>query len=400
MALTARKILVGVSGGIAVYKICELVRLLTKAGALVNVVMTKSATNFVHPQTFETLTGNPAEMDLFKPRTLYKDDASVLHVDLARRAELMLIAPATANIIGKMASGICDDLLSTIYVCFEGPVMIAPAMNGKMYLHPAVQANLKLLKSRGVEEIVPETGDLACGEHDVGRMAEPETIFAAVERALSSGGRLAGKSIVVTAGATREPLDPIRFVSNHSTGYFGVAIAYRLASEGASVTLIAAHTEAAPAAQVTVERVETAEDLRLACRKHFGKCDALVMTAAVADFSPEKAPEKIRRGGGALTVKMTPTADILAELATIKKDQIVVGVSAETTNVIASSAKKLAAKGLDLIVATQVGNGQSPFGPGSMKAALVTRSVKGELEDVDKETWADRVVEWLVERLQ
>ena len=162
MPLSGRKILVGVSGGIAAYKVCELVRLLTKTGSLVNVVMTKSATNFVHPQTFETLTGNPVETDLFKPRTLYKDEASVLHVDLARRADLMLIAPATANVIAKMAAGICDDLLSTVYVCFDGPVMIAPAMNGKMYLHPAVQTNLRLLKERGVVEVVPETGDLAC----------------------------------------------------------------------------------------------------------------------------------------------------------------------------------------------------------------------------------------------
>jgi phosphopantothenoylcysteine decarboxylase/phosphopantothenate--cysteine ligase len=400
MPLSGRKILVGVSGGIAAYKVCELVRLLTKTGSLVNVVMTKSATNFVHPQTFETLTGNPVETDLFKPRTLYKDEASVLHVDLARRADLMLIAPATANVIAKMAAGICDDLLSTVYVCFDGPVMIAPAMNGKMYLHPAVQTNLRLLKERGVVEVVPETGDLACGEHDVGRMAEPETIFAAVERHLSAQARLFGKCVVVTAGATREPLDPIRFVSNRSTGFLGMKISDMLAREGADVTLITAHTEATPTMPVKVVHVETAEDLRLACRKHFGKCDALVMTAAVADFRPEQAPEKIRRGGGVLTVKMTPTTDILAELATLKKDQVVVGVSAETSNVLASSAKKLSAKCLDLIVATQVSGDHPPFGSGTMKAALVTRASKGELEEADKNEWARRVVQWLVDRLQ
>jgi len=348
--LRDREILLGVTGGIAAYKACELVRLLIKQGAKVQVVMTGAATQFVSPLTFETLSQQPVYSGLFE-----KGVSPLVHIELADRAELLVIAPATADIIGKLANGIADDLLTTLYLATKAKVLVCPAMNVNMYEHPAFQENLARLKKRGVEILEPGEGELACGWEGKGRLPEPEIIVAACESMLSPKD-LAGKKFLVTAGPTREAVDPVRYISNRSSGKMGYALAAAARARGAEVTLVSGPASIAAPAGVTLVKVESAEEMKKACDRHFKDADVIIKAAAVADFRPRaQAREKIKKAKTTLVMELENTVDILAELGKKKrKGQILVGFAAETQDLIKNAKKKLREKNLDLIVANDV----------------------------------------------
>lgn len=350
--LAGQKIVLGVSGGIAAYKAVELLRLLVKAGANVYVVMTENAKEFITPLTFETLSGRPVYHRIFGSG----QSASMEHIRAAENAGLMVIAPATANTLGKMAHGLADDPLSTLYAAFAGRVLVAPAMNDQMWAHEAVQENLRKLKQRGVEVVEPESGELACGVIGQGRLAEPSAILDAVLECLAKAQDLKGRRILVTAGPTREPIDPVRFITNHSSGKMGYAVARQAARRGAQVTLISGPTRLDPPSGVKVLSCQRAAEMRDLVMEHFPDCEVLVMTAAVGDFAPEQTrKEKIKKHGGEpLVLNLKPTPDILKEVSARKTHQVVVGFAAESENVVQSALDKLQRKKLDLIVANDI----------------------------------------------
>ncbi|MCF8721016.1 bifunctional phosphopantothenoylcysteine decarboxylase/phosphopantothenate--cysteine ligase CoaBC [Nitrospina gracilis] len=350
--MTGKKIVLGVSGGIAAYKAVELLRLLVKAGAEVYVVMTENAKQFITPLTFEALSGHPVYHRIFDSER----SASMEHIRAAEDAELMVVAPSTANTIGKMANGLADDPLSTLYAAFAGTVIVAPAMNDQMWANEAVQDNLRKLKMRGVGVVEPESGELACGVIGQGRLAEPQIIFEAVQKRLVQKQDWAGRRVLVTAGPTREPIDPVRFITNHSSGKMGYAIAEEARKRGAVVTLISGPTSLDAPAGVEVIPCQRASEMRDLVLEHFTNCDVLVMTAAVGDFAPaDIQKEKIKKSGGQpLVLNLQPTPDILKEVAARKTHQTVVGFAAESENVVQSALGKLQRKQLDLIVANDI----------------------------------------------
>ena len=299
----------GVSGGIAAYKICELVRLLIRAGAKVQVVMTENAARFVNPLTFETLSQKPVHIRMFDSGT-----GPLKHIELADKAELLAIAPATADIIGKIANGVADDLLSTLYLATKAKVLVCPAMNVNMYEHPAVQDNLINLKSRGVMVLEPDSGELACGWEGKGRLPEPEVILEACEYAVVEKD-FSGKMFMITAGPTREAIDPVRFISNRSSGKMGYALSRAAKARGAEVILISGPTNLRAPLGVKLVRVENAEQMMKACAKYSQDADVIIKAAAVADFTPRiKAGAKIKKEKGAPVLEFTRTPDILGEL--------------------------------------------------------------------------------------
>jgi len=355
-ALRGARILLGVSGGIACYKAVELARLLGKRGALVQVVMTEAATRFVGSITFASLTHRPAYTDLFE------EEDRVLHVRLAREADLVVVAPATANVIAKMAHGISDDLLSAVLLTAACPAIVAPAMHTEMWEHAAAQANVATLRSRGVRIVDPESGELAGGDEGMGRLAEPAAVVAAVAETFAHGRDLAGVRFLVTAGGTQEPIDPVRFIGNRSSGKQGFAVAKEAARRGAEVTLVTGPTWLADPDRVDVVRVRTAEEMRNEVVARYDGSDVVVKAAAVADFRPaDPAAQKIRKDEGTPTIALIPTVDILAELGRTKTHQLLVGFSAETEDAVARARKKMAAKHLDLIVTNIVGRPGSGF---------------------------------------
>jgi phosphopantothenoylcysteine decarboxylase/phosphopantothenate--cysteine ligase len=344
--LSDKKIIVGVTGGIAAYKTCEIVRRLKKLGSEVIVIMTKSAQKFVTPLTFETLSENEVVTETFPEKKL----VGVRHVSLAQWADLILIAPATANIIGKIRGGIADDILSTVVISTKSPVMMAPSMNVNMWENPVFQENLQYLKDKGNIFMEPETGLLACGSGK-GRLPEPETIVQEVVRFLTGKKDLEGRSILVTAGRTREHLDPVRYLSNRSSGKMGYAMAEVAKRRGAKVTLICGPTNLPPPAGVEFISIESAKEMHSAVKSRFAKTDALIMAAAVSDFVPTVIPQnKIKRKEGEILLKLQPSVDILKEMGKRKKKQIMVGFSLETEDEIKNSKRKLKEKNLDLIV--------------------------------------------------
>jgi phosphopantothenoylcysteine decarboxylase/phosphopantothenate--cysteine ligase len=344
--LKDKKIIVGISGGIAAYKACEIVRRLKKLDAQVIVVMTASAQKFITPLTLETLSGNEVVTEMFPEKKV----VGVRHVNLAQWADLILIAPATANVIGKIKSGIADDILTTVVISTKSPVMFAPAMNVNMWENPIFQENLEYLKNKGYQFIEPETGDLACGAGK-GRLPEPEVIVDWVVKRLTGKRDLEGKSILVTAGRTQEPLDPIRYISNRSSGKMGYALAQAAKRRGAKVTLISGPSALAAPPEVDLVKVETAKEMHSAVKTNFTKADALIMAAAVADFVPSRtASEKIKKSAGEISLKFKPAVDVLKEMGKRKGKRIVVGFSLETEEEIRNSKKKLSEKNLDLIV--------------------------------------------------
>ena len=373
ISLQGKKIVLGVSGGIAAYKAVELLRLLVREKADVFVVMSANAEKFITPLTFESLSENPVYHAVFGEQST----ASMPHIRAAENADLLVVAPATAGAIGKMACGLADDALSNLYLAFRGPVLLAPAMNDGMYANPAVQENIIRMKERGVEFIDPEEGELACGTVGQGRLADPARILQAVRNRLGRDEDLKGLNILVTAGPTQEPLDPVRYISNPSSGKMGYAVAEQARLRGAHVTLISGPTHLASPYGVKTIRCKQAGEMLSLVNRHFPDCDVLVMVAAVGDFAPEKVQkEKIKKKGESLELKLKPTPDILREVAGTKTRQMVVGFAAESQNVIQSAQEKLKKKNLDLIVANDISAPGIGFQSDSNQVTLIDKEGK------------------------
>jgi phosphopantothenoylcysteine decarboxylase/phosphopantothenate--cysteine ligase len=363
-----KNVLIGVAGGIAAYKVVELARMLVRAGVRVKVIMTSAGEKFVTPLTFRTISGNPVAT------SMWSDPASPLpHISLSDEADLILVAPATANIIAKYAKGVADDLLSTTLLAARGTVVVAPAMNTRMYLHPSTQENLAALNERGVVIVEPVEGELACGDEGIGRMAEPSKIMEVLKRELRRTSDLAGKRIVVTAGATREHMDPVRFISNPSTGRMGFVVAERASRRGAEVVLVSGPTNLACPAGVELVPVVSAAEMMNAVTDNLLGADVLVMAAAVADFRPTvRMPKKVKKRDGIPDIGLELTKDIITEVKKSKSKCIVVGFAAETDNVIENAKKKLAEKGMDMVVANKVGEPGSGFAAETNSAAVIS----------------------------
>jgi phosphopantothenoylcysteine decarboxylase/phosphopantothenate--cysteine ligase len=363
----------GVAGGIGAYKAVEAARLLQKQGHDVRVVMTRNARRFVGPLTFEAITRHPVVTSQFVPGL----NASIEHIDLASTIDLLLVAPATANVLGKFAHGIADDFLSSLYLATKAPVVIAPSMNTHMWEHPAVRDNVATLAARGVQFIEPGSGYLACGWIGTGRLAEPDVIASAVDRILSPRQSLAGRRVLVTAGPTYEDVDPVRFIGNRSSGRMGFALAAEARARGAEVTLIAGPTSLEPPPTLDVIRVRSAREMRDAVIDRAPAMDAIVMAAAVADYTRRGGPssQKLDRGAP-LTLDLEPTGDILAELGRQRADRptpVLVGFAAQAGAPADAARRKLAAKGADLIVGNDISAPGSGFDVETNQVVLVTR---------------------------
>ncbi|CAM3187868.1 bifunctional phosphopantothenoylcysteine decarboxylase/phosphopantothenate--cysteine ligase CoaBC [Sporolactobacillus spathodeae] len=358
MGIAGKTVIVGVTGGIAAYKAAELVRLLVKAGASVHVVMTKAAEQFIGAVTFQALTRHHVHCSVFTD----EKEGQIAHIDLADHADLIVIAPATADTLARLAAGRADDMLTAVVLAARCPVLVAPAMNSNMYQHPAVQHNIKLLADYGYHFIGPESGKLACGWTGKGRLVAPEAIAArATEFFMEQQEKdapLRGKKILVTAGPTREGLDPVRFFSNLSTGKMGYAIAEQAARLGADVTLISGPVQLDAPPNVTIVRVVSALEMRAAVLRDYQNVDAVIQSAAVADYRPEEAhAQKIKKQDGPLLVRLVRNPDILKELGLKKEKQILIGFAAETENLEANAKRKLETKHLDLLVANLAADG-------------------------------------------
>lgn len=357
--LTGRKILVGVTGGIAAYKAAEVISRLRKLHAEVHVAMTKSATEFITPLTLQSLAANPVHVELFDEPKLW----NVEHIALAEHIDVVVVAPATANILTKMAIGLADDFLSTVLLATRVPVFAAPAMNQAMYHHPATQVNLALLKERGVHIIGPATGFQACGTEGVGRMSEPVEIVASLVRFFVGSDCLKGKKALVTAGGTQEPLDPVRYLGNRSSGRMGYAIAQALQEAGAETVLISAPTDLVTPPGVTRIAVQTALEMYDAVLARFSELDVVVKAAAVADYRPAvQSEQKIKKDGTNRTLELVPNPDILAELGRKKTSQVLIGFAAETENLLANAQHKMQKKNVNLLVANDITKPGAGFG--------------------------------------
>ncbi|MFN8535661.1 MAG: bifunctional phosphopantothenoylcysteine decarboxylase/phosphopantothenate--cysteine ligase CoaBC [Dehalococcoidia bacterium] len=385
-ALSGRRIVLGVSGSIAAYKAVQLASDLVKAGALVDTVLTAGALKFVQPLSFRAITHRLVAHDLWDPT----HPTGVIHVDLAVAADALLVAPATANTIARLALGLADDLLGCVALSTPAPILIAPAMESRMFEHPATQANLASLRDRGVRIIDPGVGHLASGATGVGRMAEPSVILGNLAATLGTDGDLVGCHIVVTAGGTREPIDPVRFLTNRSSGKQGYAIAAAARDRGARVTLISSADLPAPIS-VTVVPVATAEQMLNAVQEASANCDALIMAAAVADYRVAKAAsEKIKKSGASLRIDLVQNPDILA---TVRGPFVRVGFAAETEHLLDHAAAKLRAKDLDLIVANDVSAADAGFGVDTNRVTLLSPVGAEELPLLSKSDVADRVLD-------
>ena len=391
--LAEKRILLGVSGGIAAYKSVSLLRLLQKAGAEVRVVMTQAAQKFVQPLTFEALSHHRVYTDLFPA----SGDPDVVHVQLGKWADVILIAPATADFIGKLAHGLADDLLTCVLLATEAPVLIAPAMESQMWKHRAVQRNVRILRERGCEMVAPGEGPLASGAQGIGRVAEPEEIAEAVNAMMGAAQSLNGRHLVVTAGRTEQPIDPVRFITNRSTGKMGYAIAEQASRRGAEVTLISGPTELTAPAGVRVESIRTVADLKAATTRAYENADALIMTAAVLDFRPEEVAEsKIKKRDGGLLLRMLPNEDFLIPLGQNKGKRVVIGFAMETDNALENARKKLKEKNLDLIVLNELNVEGAGFGVDTNVVTLIEPHRDAvALPLMSKRDVADRILDWL-----
>ena len=348
--MNGRKILLIVGGGIAAYKACELIRLIRKAGGSVRCVLTAGGAEFITPMTLAAL----SEQQVFTSLFDLKDEAEMGHIQLSREADLVVVAPATADLLAKMAAGIADDLATTLLLATDKQVLAAPAMNVRMWQHEATRRNVARLRADGITVLEPDQGEMACGEYGPGRLPEPEAIFAAIEQALGGPGPLTGRHVIVTAGPTHEPIDPVRVIANRSSGKQGFAIAEALAALGAQVTLVAGPVELETPAGVARHDVETAQEMERAVLAAL-PADAAVLVAAVADWRVEPAREKLKKEAGPPVLDWRRTPDILAGLATIEeRPRLIVGFAAETENVAGEAAGKRARKGADWIVANDV----------------------------------------------
>lgn len=389
-ALQGRRILLGITGSIAAYKAAVLTRLLVRAGAEVRVVMTPLAKQFITPLTMATLTKHPILVDFFDP----ENGAWNSHVALGEWADCYLVAPATANTLAKMVAGVADNLLLTTYLSARCPVVVAPAMDLDMYAHTATQHNLAALAARGVRIVEPTEGELASGLQGKGRMAEPEQIVASLGAFFTEKKKLTGRHYVVTAGATIEPLDPVRFLSNHSSGKMGYAIAEALARRGARVTLVSGRTALAVPAGVERVDVLTAEEMYRAASEAFERADGAVMCAAVADYTPaEVADRKIEKGEGELVVRLRRTRDIAAELGARKGSRLLVGFALETHDEEAHAESKLERKHFDFIVLNSLRDAGACFRGDTNKVTLIDRAGREELPLLSKRKVAERIAD-------
>ncbi|MFB3904442.1 MAG: bifunctional phosphopantothenoylcysteine decarboxylase/phosphopantothenate--cysteine ligase CoaBC [Acidobacteriota bacterium] len=380
-------VILGVTGCIGAYKAALILRLLQKSGCEVFPVMTAHAQEFISALTLEKLSGHEVVSDLFQDH-----DTSIEHISLARRADVVLVAPATANILAKFAHGIADDFLSTLYVSTTAPVIVAPAMNVEMWRHPATQENVKILESRGVRVVHPESGYLACGEVGEGRLAEPESIVQAVLALLQGKQTLTGRRVLVTAGPTVEDLDAVRFISNRSSGKMGYAIASEAQRRGAAVVLISGPTHLDPPPGVEFVRVRSAREMAAAVLERFPATDALVMAAAVSDYQPAEPVEgKIKKDCRPLQLALVPTPDILKMLGQQKQAQILVGFAAESSNLREYALRKLQEKRLDLIVANNIAGPDAPFGSDFNRVIFLAPDGEEELPVLSKKEVAGRL---------
>ena len=391
--LKGKCVVLGVTGSIAAYKIANLASALVKLGADVNVIMTQNATNFINPITFETLTGNKCLVDTFDRNFQFQ----VEHVSLAKRADLFLVAPASANVIGKMANGIADDMLTTTILAAKCPKFVSPAMNTNMFENPIVQDNLKKLKGYGFHIIEPATGYLACGDTGAGKMPEPETLLSYITNAISYEKDLEGKTVLLTAGPTQEKIDPVRYITNHSTGKMGYAIAEHCAARGARVILVAGPTALADPLFVETIHVTSAADMADAVKAHYEESDIIIMPAAVADYRPvHPADEKIKKekNKDLNTIELERTEDILSFVGAHKRaDQFLCGFSMETENMLENSRAKLAKKNADLIVANNLKVAGAGFGTDTNIVTLITKDDCKELSIMSKADVAKAILD-------
>ena len=381
------KIILGVGGGIAAYKSAELARMLMQQGHEVQAVMTAAAEEFVRPLTFAALTGRKVLTNLFAI------ESAIEHISVAQEHELLAIAPATADLIAKMAHGLADDFLTTLCLAFTGPVVVAPAMNVNMWQHAATQANLETLRKRGYRIVEPGSGYLACGMTGPGRLAELEEIVAAIESEARKRHDLEGETVLITAGPTQEPLDPVRYLTNRSSGKMGYALAEAAAARGAKVVLISGPVHLAPPRGVEVIPVRTAVEMRAKVMENLGPAHIVIKAAAVADFHLSKVPEqKVKKTAARISLELDPTPDILAELGRKKDDRLLIGFAAETQNLVQEARRKLESKNCDMVVGNLVGGADVGFESDQNEVILVLRT--GEtipLARASKREIADRI---------
>ncbi len=388
--LKGKCVVLGVTGSIAAYKIANLASALVKLGADVHVIMTKNATNFITPITFETLTSNKCLVDTFDRNFEF----NVEHVSLAKRADIFMVAPASANVIAKMAHGIADDMLTTTILAAKCKKFVSPAMNTNMYTNPITQDNLDILRKYGFEIIDPANGYLACGDTGAGKMPEPEVLLQYILRELAHDHDLAGKKVLVTAGPTEESIDPVRFITNHSTGKMGYAIAKAAMERGADVTLVTGPVAIAPPMFVEVVDVKSAADMAEAVKAKAGECDIIIKSAAVADYRPVNvASEKIKKKDGeAAAIELERTEDILSYLGAHKKEgQFICGFSMETENMLENSKAKLKKKNVDMIVANNLRTDGAGFGTDTNVVTLIKADKSSELPIMSKADVANAI---------
>ncbi len=392
--LADKNIIVGITGGIAAYKVPDLISKLVKAGADVHVIMTESAIKFVTPLTFQVISGNTVATDMFEPLRDWK----VRHVSLADRANLLVVVPATANIIGKVCAGIADDMLSTTIMATKSPILFVPAMNVHMYENPIVQANIAKLKSHGYNFLEPATGRLACGYEGKGRLPDLDFIFNGIYNLLVAGRDLVGKTFLITAGPTREYLDPVRFLTNGSSGKMGYALAEAALERGARVILVSGPVNIPAPNGANLIPVVSASDMFEAVTKHYSEADVVIKAAAVADYHPKvRLPSKLKKAGEEQTLELVKTLDILYYLGENKGARILVGFAAETDNLVENAAKKMHAKNLDLIVANDITQPGAGFGTDTNIVKLMYKDGRvEELAKMGKKDVAHRILDRVV----
>jgi phosphopantothenoylcysteine decarboxylase / phosphopantothenate---cysteine ligase len=388
------KVALGVSGGIAAYKAAEIVRLLQDRGVRVQVIMTRAAQEFIRPLTFAALSGEKVITDMFAAGNEQPNiDSAVEHIAVAQSIDALVVVPATADILAKFAQGIAADFLTTLYLATTAPVVVAPAMNVNMWSHPATQGNLEILKKRGVTVVEPGDGYLACGMTGPGRLAENEAIFAAVMQALGASQELAGETVLITAGPTREKIDPVRYLTNRSSGRMGYALAEAGLRRGARVLLVSGPTAVVPPSGAELTRVDTAEQMRDAVLRLLPEATIVIKTAAVSDYRASKLAEQKIKRSGAMSLQLEPTVDILAEISRAKTTQIIIGFAAETQNVLENARKKLSSKSLDAIVVNDVSREGVGFDSDRNAVTIITQGEVVEVPETSKWEVAQQVLD-------